>query len=73
VALEAHDVRRLQQIGAVLRAVDIVAAKARDATAVHYTGNKIVALHSILVRGAVREVHERSVSEFVLFRFPEVA
>jgi len=68
-----HDVRRLQQIGVVLRAVDIVAAKAGDAAGIHHAGNKIVALHSILVGGAVREVRERGFSEFVLFQFPEVA
>ena len=34
----------------------IVATKASEATAVHYVQGKIVALHPILVRGAVRAV-----------------
>jgi len=36
--------------------VGIVATKASEATAVHYVQGKIVALHPILVRGAVRAV-----------------
>ena len=50
----------------------IVAAKAGDAVRIHLAGYEIVALHAILVRGAIRKMRERSLAEFVFLQLPEV-
>ena len=60
VALQAEHVGRLQQVGIVLRAVNVVATEAGDAVRVHHALHKIVALHAVLVRGAVGEMREAS-------------
>src|SRR6516162_994081 len=46
--------------------------KASDATAVHYAHGKIVALHPILVRGAVREIIEVGLAQPAGFELPVV-
>ena len=58
MAFETKNVRWFDQISAVLRTVNIVAAKAAHAVRVHLTGNKVIALHPVLVCGSVGEVGE---------------
>ena len=62
----------LDQVRVVRRAVNVVAAEARHALRVHHALDEVVALHAVLVRGAVREVRERRLAELVLFELPEV-
>jgi hypothetical protein len=69
---ETHDTRRLQKIGIVLGPVDVVAAETGDAARVHNARHKIVALHAILVPGAVREMRESCLTELVFFQLPEI-
>ena len=72
VALEAHDIGRLDQVGVVLGAVNVVATEAAHAVRIHLAGDKIVALHPVLVGGAVREMSEGGLAELVLFELPEI-
>ena len=72
VALKAHHVGRLQQVRIVVGAVHVVAAVAAHAVRVHDALHEIIALHAILVRGAVGEMRERLFAEFVLFQLPEI-
>ena len=51
---------------------DVVAAEAGDAARVHQALHEVVALHAVLVRGAVGKVRERRLAELVLFELPEV-
>lgn len=52
--------------------MDVVAAGALNAPRIHNALDEIIALHPVLVRGAVRKMCERHFTEFVLFKFPEV-
>lgn len=70
MAFQAHDARWFQQISVVRSTVNLVTAEARDAARVHHTCDKVIALHSILVRRTVWEVGECSLPELVLFQFP---
>ena len=72
MAFEANHVSRLQQIGIVFRAVNIVATVAAHAMGVHRALNEIVALHAVLVRRAVGKMREGRLSELVILEFPEV-
>ena len=63
----------LDQVGVVLGAVHIVAGETGDAARVHHALHEIVALHAILVRGAVGEMSEGRLAELVLFQLPEIA
>lgn len=63
---------RLAQHGVVLRTMRIVTAKTCDATVVHQALRKIVPLHPVLVRRAVREMCEGHFPRFVLFQFPVI-
>ena len=53
-------------------AMYIVAGETGDAVRVHETGNIVVALHPVLVGGAIGEMCKRSLAEFVLFQFPKL-
>ena len=50
----------------------VVATEAAHAVCIHDTLHKIIALHSILVRGAISEVGEALLTELVLFQLPEI-
>ena len=73
VAVEAHDAGRLAAVRIVGGAVDVVAGEAGDAARVHQALHEIVALHAVLVRGAVGEMGEGGLAELVLFQLPEIA
>ena len=72
MAFQAQDAGGLEQIGVVGSAVNVVATKTSDAVRVHQAGCEIVALHAILVRGAVGKVGEGSLAEFVFFQLPDI-
>jgi len=70
VAIQAYLVHRLSKLCVVIRAMDIVAVKACDATAVHHALHEVIALHAVLVRRAICKMSERSLAEIVLFKLP---
>ena len=70
MTLQAHHGGRLQQVGVVGRAVNIMATEAGDSAPVHHAGRKIVALHPILVRGAIGEVSEGRFAKLMILEFP---
>jgi hypothetical protein len=53
-------------------AVHIVAAETGDAAPVHHALNEIVALHPILVGGAVGEIVKIRLAQRVIFELPEL-
>ena len=72
MALETHDACRFQKVRVVFSPVDIVTTEAGYSACIHDTRYKIVALHSILMRGVVGEVRKSSLAEFVFLQFPEI-
>jgi len=50
----------------------VVASEAGNAVCIHGAGNKVVALHAILVSSPVSEMRESCLAEFVIFQFPEI-
>ena len=56
----------------IVGAVRIVATETRDAARVHEALNEIVALHAVLVRGAVGKMREARFAELVLFKLPKI-
>ncbi len=50
----------------------VVATEAAHTMRVHRALDKIVALHPILMRRAIREVSERLLTGLMLFQFPEI-
>ena len=50
----------------------IVATETGDSPAVHHALHEIVALHAILVRGAVREIVKVGLVQRMVFKFPEI-
>src|SRR3954469_9840517 len=72
MALETHDTCRLQKVGIVFSPVDIVTTEAGYSARVHNTRHKIVALHSILMRGVVGEVRKSGLAEFVFLQLPKI-
>ena len=72
MALKAHDTGRFQEIGIVPRSMDIVAIEARDSARVHDAGHEVIALHAILVRGAIGKMRESTLAELVVFELPEI-
>lgn len=73
VAVEAEQLRGLAQARIVRRAVGVVAGEAGDSVNIHLAVHEIVALHAVLVGGAIGEVREAGLAEFVFFEFPVVA
>src|SRR5579864_3453463 len=53
--------------------MDVVAAKAGHAPAVHYALYEIISLHAVFVRRAVGIVGERGPSQGMLFKLPKVS
>jgi hypothetical protein len=72
MAFEAQNVRRLNEVSVIFSAVHVVATETRDAPGIHDARYKIVALHSILMRGAIRKMRERLLTELVLFQLPVI-
>lgn len=70
VAFQAHPAAGLDEVGIVFGAVSIVAGVAGDASAVHEALHKIIALHAVLVAGAIREMREGGLAELVVFELP---
>ena len=62
VALQTDDGGRLEKIGVVLGAVNVVTTEAGDAVEVHFALHKIVALHAIFMRGVIGEMGEGGLS-----------
>ena len=69
---ETQVARRLQQVGVIRRAVDVVAAEARDSALVHHALHEVVSLHAVLVRGAVGEVGEACFAQPVFLQLPVI-
>ena len=53
--------------------MNVVAARTRHAVTGHHALHEVVALHPILVRGAVGKVGERRLAELVILEPPEVS
>ena len=73
VAVEAERLRGLRRCAVLSVPCDIVAGEARDAVCVHLAGHVVVALHAVLVGGAVGEMGEGGLAELVVFQLPKVA
>src|SRR5215472_14755846 len=73
MAIEAKLLGRFTELGIVPGSVRIVASKTRNAAAIHQALHKIVALHPVLVRGAVRKMGECGLSKRVFLEAPKVA
>lgn len=73
VAIHTNLVGGLLQLGVIPGAVDIVTGGTRDAASVHQALHEIIALHTILVGGAVCVVREGGFAEGVLFQLPVIA
>ena len=58
VAIKANLVCGLSQLRVIPRAMHIVTVEAGDAAAVHDALHKIISLHSVFVRSAVRKMRE---------------
>src|SRR5436190_23101887 len=52
--------------------MNVVTTEASDAVLVHGALDEVVALHSVLMTCAVREVREGCLAQLVLFELPEV-
>ncbi len=72
VAIHAQLVRWLSQLSIIVGAMDIVAAKARHSSPVHYTLNKIVSLHAVFVSRAVGKVREGGLAQRVFLKLPKI-
>lgn len=72
VTLEAHCVSGRSQLRLIFRAVNVVTTETRDTMSVHGALDEVVALHPILVRGAVRKVSEGRLAELVIFEPPKI-
>jgi len=53
--------------------MDIVATEAGHTAPVHQALNEIVSLHPVLMAGAVGEVGERCLAQFVFFELPKIS
>src|SRR4029079_4324575 len=72
MAAEAKAIPFLAHNARIVGAVRIVTIGAGDAARIHQAGHKIIALHAVLVLGAVGEVGEALLSELVLLQLPEI-
>ena len=73
VTIHANLVRWFSQLRIVVRSVHVVATKARDAATVHHALYEIIALHAVFVSGAIREMREGGLAQFVFFQLPKIA
>ena len=72
MTIEADFSRRLSQLSIVLCAMGVVTGGTGNSVPIHDALHKIVALHAVLVRGAVREIVERGLTKGTVFKLPEV-
>ena len=56
MTIQAKLVARLAKLRVVPRAVRVVTIKASNSTPVHHALHEVIALHSVLVRGPIREI-----------------
>src|SRR5450631_3496891 len=49
-----------------------MATDARDTAGIHQALHKIIALHAILVRSAIRKMSEREIAKFVILELPKI-
>ena len=73
VAGEAQIPGRFDRVGVVRRPVDLMTAEAGHTAPIHHAFDEIVALHPVLVPGAVCKVHEVGLAEFVFLELPVIA
>ncbi len=71
MAFETHDICRLDQQSLVVGPMDVMTTGAFHAAVIHHALNKVVTLHAVLVRRAVRKVRERCLAQLVLLQFPK--
>ena len=72
MTIEANLVRRLAELRIIISAVDIVASSAGHAMSVHHALHKVIALHPVLVCGAVSEIEEICLSKRGAIELPIV-
>jgi len=72
MTIQADPIRRLSQLSVVFRAVRIVARGTGNSMPVHHALGKVVALHAVLMRGAVRKVVEAGFAQLTILEFPEI-
>ena len=72
MAIEAELADRFSQLRVILGSMHIVATEARNPVPIHHALHKIVSLHTVLVRCAVREMSERRLPQRVFFELPEI-
>jgi hypothetical protein len=72
MAFETQHIRGLQQIGIVFGAMHVMATEAAHPMRIHRALHEIIALHPVLVRGAIGEMRECRLAQLVLFQLPEV-
>jgi len=53
--------------------MNIVASEASNPSAVHYALHEVIALHAILMSGAIGEMREGHFTESVVFELPKIA
>ena len=72
MTIEANLVGRLAELRIVISAVDIVTGSAGHAMSVHHALYKVIALHPVLVCGAVSEIEEICLSKRGAIELPIV-
>ncbi|MGB2667364.1 MAG: hypothetical protein WAK48_25410 [Candidatus Acidiferrum sp.] len=72
MAVHAQLVPWFSQLRIVVRAMHIVATETGHAVAVHDALYKIISLHTVLVRGAIREMSESRFAQVVCFQLPKI-
>ena len=72
MAVKAQHVSGFAQLRVVVRAMHVVTAEARHPAAVHHALHKIISLHAIFVRRALREVREGGLAKRMVFQLPEI-
>ena len=72
VAVQANLIRGLSQLDIVFRAVHVMTRRASDSVPIHDALRKVVALHAILMGGAVRKEIERGFAQRAVLELPVV-
>ena len=73
MALQTDDGGRLEKIGVVLGAVNVVTTEAGHAVRVHQTGNEIVSLHAVSASSAIRIIRGIGASGVTVVEGPELS
>ena len=72
MTLQAKDGGRLEKIGIVSGAVNVVTTEAGHAVRVHQTGDEIISLHAVPAASAVRIISGIDASGVTVVEFPEL-